>query len=130
MAKIKEEIIKEKIIKEEIIKEQPEEVIQQEVNEQPEEVIKEEPVIDLPPHVVIEKEPKKVKTIKEIKKGEVHNCLLLRIREGANLRTKEIKQIKVGDIVKVDLNNSTETFYEVTHDGTIGFCLKDYIKLV
>ena len=126
MAKIKEEV------KDENVKE----VIHQEVNEQPEEIInevnenKEEPVVDLPPHVVIEKEPKKVKTIKEIKKGEVHNCLLLRIREGANLRTKEIKQIKVGDIVKVNLNNSTETFYEVTHDGTIGFCLKDYIKLV
>lgn len=126
MAKIKEEI-KDKNV---------EEVIHQEVNEQPEEIInevneiEEEPVVDLPPHIVIEKEPKKVKTIKEIKKGEVHNCLLLRIREGANLRTKEIKQIKVGDTVKINLNNSTETFYEVTHGGTIGFCLKDYIKLV
>ena len=128
MAKIKEEI-KDKNAREVIhqeVNEQPEEIIK----EEPEEIIKEEPVVDLPPHIVIEKEPKKVKTIKEIKKGEVHNCLLLRIREGANLRTKEIKQIKVGDIVKVNLNNSTETFYEVTHGGTIGFCLKDYIKLV
>lgn len=65
--------------------------------------------------------------------GTVFNCNALRIREGANAKTKELTRIPVGTQVMCNLDNSTETFYEVSYsDGVheyIGYCMKAYISI-
>jgi hypothetical protein len=91
-------------------------------------------VDDTPPHVdvqpdVIQKPSKKLgKTT-----GVVVDCNALRLREGANRQSKELAVIPVGTKVKIDLDNSTESFYEVTHVSDkltlIGFCVKEFIKV-
>ena len=88
---------------------------------------------ELPPHVDVK--PDKVEKKKSLGTvfGVVVNCNLLRLREGANIKTKEIAQIPVSTKVLVNLDNSTESFYEVTYaDGAIqliGFCVKDFIEV-
>lgn len=65
--------------------------------------------------------------------GVVSNCHSLRLREGANLRSKELAVIPVDTRVSVNLYNSTESFYEVTYRNNrhdlVGFCLKDFISI-
>lgn len=90
--------------------------------------------IDLPPHVdvkpdILPEKPKRLgKTI-----GLVVDCNALRIREGANRHSKEIGLVPVGTKLKIDLDNSTESFYEViyvSNDITqVGFCVKEFIKI-
>lgn len=93
----------------------------------------EETVVEdnLPPHVDVKPDaPKKKKSLGKTT-GVIHNCNALRLREGANLRTREMVQIPVNTKVSINLDNSTESFYEVTYikDGVslIGFCLKEFI---
>lgn len=77
--------------------------------------------------VIVEKVPQNIVT------GTIVGCNLLRLREGANIRTKELVQIPVDSVVCINLENSTESFYEVTYKTNnqvlIGFCVKDFIKL-
>ena len=99
------------------------------VSVEKEEVVEE----DLPPHVDVKPDP--VKQPKSLGKttGVVVDCNALRLREGANIKTRELAQIPVDTKIKIDLDNSTESFYEVTYqDGAnllIGFCVKQFIKV-
>lgn len=95
----------------------------------------EETVVEdnLPPHVDVKPDkPKKKKSLGKTT-GVIYNCNALRLREGANLRTREMAQIPVNTKVSINLDNSTESFYEVTYikDGVslIGFCLKEFISV-
>lgn len=88
---------------------------------------------ELPPHVDVK--PDAVKTKKSLGKvsGTIFNCNALRLREGANIKTKELAIIPVGTKVSINLDNSTESFYEVTYvkDDVklLGFCLKEFITV-
>lgn len=88
---------------------------------------------ELPPHVDVK--PDVVKTKKSLGKvsGTISNCNALRLREGANIKTKELAIIPVGTKVSINLDNSTESFYEVTYvkDDVklLGFCLKEFITV-
>ncbi|MFU8786355.1 MAG: hypothetical protein ACNA7U_03830 [Candidatus Izemoplasmataceae bacterium] len=86
-----------------------------------------------PPHVDVKPDPIKKQKVLGIKKGTVVNCNALRIREGANIKTRQLAILQVGSSVDVNLDNSTESFYEVTASVdtsfVIGYCLKDYISL-
>lgn len=88
---------------------------------------------ELPPHVDVK--PDAVKTKKSLGKvsGTIFNCNALRLREGANIKTKELAIISVGTKVSINLDNSTESFYEVTYvkDDVklLGFCLKEFITV-
>lgn len=98
------------------------------------EVVKEN-ISELPPHVLVDKEEDKLVRPKRLgkTKGTIFNCHYLRLREGATLRSKELVRIEVGTTVDINLDNSTESFYEVaykTENGVlIGFCLKEFIKV-
>lgn len=93
------------------------------------EVVEEE----LPPHVDVKPDPApKSKTLGKTM-GVVVNCNALRLREGANIKTRELTHIPVDTKVEINLDNSTESFYEVSYqDGAnllIGFCVKQFIKV-
>ena len=100
-----------------------------------EEKVVEEKVVedDTPPHVDVKPDviviPKKLGTTK----GIIFNCNALRLREGANIKTKELAIIPVNTEVEINLDNSTHSFYEVTYTSgqtlLIGFCLKEFIKV-
>lgn len=109
-------------------KPQVEDVKNEEVKEEVKKV--EEVEKELPPHVIqdeIPKTPKKKKTLPEF--GTVVNCNKLRIREGASVKSKELLVIDVGSKIKINHEESTESFYAVEYNSVIGFCVKDYIKL-
>jgi hypothetical protein len=100
---------------------------------QPKEQDGDEDEEDLIPHVNVK--PDAVKTKKPLGKvsGTISNCNALRLREGANIKTKELAIIPVGAKVSINLDNSTESFYEVTYikDDVklLGFCLKEFITV-
>lgn len=116
----------------EIIQETLEEVSVEEIKSNDSEVVVEIQE-ELPPHVGVK--PDVVKTKKPLGKvsGTIFNCNALRLREGANVKTKELTIIPVGTKVSINLDNSTESFYEVTYvkDDVklLGFCLKEFITV-
>lgn len=116
----------------EVIKETLEEVSVEEIKTDAPEVVVEIQE-ELPPHVDVK--PDVVKTKKALGKvsGTIFNCNALRLREGANVKTKELAIIPVNTKVTINLDNSTESFYEVTYvkDDVklLGFCLKEYITV-
>lgn len=116
----------------EVVQETLEEVSVEEIkSDEPEVVV--EIQEELPPHVDVK--PDVVKTKKRLGKvsGTISNCNALRLREGANIKTKELAIIPVGTKVSINLDNSTESFYEVTYvkDDVklLGFCLKEFITV-
>ena len=62
--------------------------------------------------------------------GEVHNCGILKVRKVANAKSEVVTVINRGTQVKVDFEESSETFYKVTVGKTSGFSMKAYIKIV
>ena len=116
----------------EVVQETLEEVSVEEIKTDAPEVVVEIQE-DLPPHVDVK--PDVVKTKKALGKvsGIISNCNALRLREGANVKTKELAIIPVGTKVSINLDNSTESFYEVTYvkDDVklLGFCLKEFITV-
>lgn len=111
------EVLEEEVLEEKIVDEVKEEVVHEE----------------LPPHADVKPDPvPKSKTL-GITTGVVVNCNALRLREGANIKTRALIQIPVDTKVEINLNNSTESFYEVSYqDGAnllIGFCVKQFIKV-
>lgn len=86
-----------------------------------------------PPHVDVTPLPLKKAKKAGNKKGVIINCIALRLREGANIKTRQLAVIPVDTEVSINLDNSTETFYEVTFKDAgitqIGFCVKDFIKV-
>lgn len=116
----------------EIIQETLEEVSVEEIkSDEPEVAVENQE--ELPPHVDVK--PDVVKTKKPLGKvtGTIFNCNALRLREGANVKTKELAIIPVGTKVSINLDNSTESFYEVSYvkDDVklLGFCLKEFITV-
>ena len=89
--------------------------------------------VDLPPHVDVKPDVELKINKKSAATGIVVNCFALRLREGANIKTKELAHIPVDTVINIHLDNSTESFYEVTYkyDDTVltGFCLKEFIEL-
>ncbi len=88
---------------------------------------------ELPPHVDVKPDVVKIKKSLGKVSGTIFNCNALRLREGANIKTKELAIIPVGTKVSINLDNSTESFYEVTYvkDDVklLGFCLKEFITV-
>ena len=62
--------------------------------------------------------------------GEVHNCGILKVRKVANAKSEVVTVINRGTQVKVDFEESSETFYKVTVGKNSGFSMKAYIKIV
>lgn len=128
------EVLEETIV-EEVKEAAPVEVKEQTTADAEPVSVKKEEVVeeDLPPHVDVKPDPApKSKSLGKTT-GVVINCNALRLREGANIKTRELAQIPVDTKVDINLDNSTESFYEVTYqDGVnllIGFCIKEFIKV-
>ena len=63
--------------------------------------------------------------------GKVHNCQMLNVREKPNRTSKVLEIISNGSSVDVFITESTNDWYKVgTNEGVIGYCMKEYIKLV
>lgn len=69
------------------------------------------------------------KEIIEIKKGVIKNCVALNIRQEPNLKSEIIGTLYDTDEVDININESTNKFYNVSNDKYSGYCLKDYIRL-
>lgn len=109
------EVITEPVIAKEVVAEVVAEVIT-------------EPVVE---EVKVEETPKVVETQKvRYATGEVHNCGILKVRKVANAKSEVVTVINRGTQVKVDFEESSETFYKVTVGKTSGFSMKAYIKIV
>jgi uncharacterized protein YgiM (DUF1202 family) len=64
------------------------------------------------------------------KRGVVTDCLVLAVREDANIESKMIGTIDLGTEVKIDHENSTEDFYKIeTKNGISGFSMKSFIRI-
>lgn len=99
---------------------QEEQVVQQEVNEVKQHVEEKVP----------EKKEKVKKESTEVL-GEVHNCGYLRLRKQANPKAEVIEEIKVGEVLTIDLGQSSDTFFKVsTPKKNVGFVMKDYVNLI
>ena len=137
MAKTGRPTTKTKTQTEEILEEGLEEVVEPVLEEAAETIVLNEvaePVLEevkeeLPPHVDVQPDKVEVPELKGKVKGIVSDCNALRLREGANIRTGIVTIFQVGTEVEINLDNSTDSFYEVTKDGSIGFCLKQFIKV-
>jgi len=91
--------------------------------------VEEKPVVEETPKVV--DTPKVAKALKvRYATGEVHNCGILKVRKVANAKSEVVTVINRGTQVKVDFEESSETFYKVTVGKTSGFSMKAYIKIV
>ena len=67
----------------------------------------------------------------DIKDGVVIDCQNLNIRKEGRPDATIIKVIPVGTEVAIDMKDNTDDFYNVIlKDGTEGFAMKKYIKLV
>lgn len=61
----------------------------------------------------------------------VTGCVRLNLREAASPGASVLKELPVSTKVQVDVNGSTEDFYHVqTFEGTDGYCMKKYLKLL
>jgi uncharacterized protein YgiM (DUF1202 family) len=62
--------------------------------------------------------------------GVVTDCLKLNVREAPSTDAKILAEIQALSEVKVDLGESTDTFYKICNAAGIqGFCMKKYIAL-
>lgn len=63
--------------------------------------------------------------------GKVVNCDMLNVREKPDRTAKVLEVISKGASVDVFTTESTNDWYKVnTNEGFIGYCMKEYIKLV
>lgn len=63
--------------------------------------------------------------------GKVVNCDMLNVREKPNRTAKVLEIISKGASVDVFTTESTTDWYKVsTAEGFVGYCMKEYIKLV
>lgn len=102
--------------------------LEQEAQEVQEKIVVEEEADALPPHVVVNVVVEKPVVEDKPIKAKVIDCIKLRLREGASLKSKELAQIPVDTEIIVYPANSTDSFYNVEYNGVIGYCLKTYIK--
>lgn len=95
------------------------------------EVLTDAEVVEGEPEVILAEETQlKVEPKPQITNGQVVNCSVLRIRKAANAKAEIVKEIIKGTIVKVNIAESTPSFYKVKVDKVSGFCMRDYIKLI
>ena len=81
----------------------------------------------------VEKEEEDVKGVVEddIKDGVVIDCENLNIRKEGKADASILTVVPVGTEVAIDMKDNTADFYNVIlKDGTEGFAMKKYIKLV
>lgn len=104
-------------------------VISSETSISSETVIITEPIVE---EVKAEEKPVVVVETPKVRyaTGEVHNCGILKVRKVANAKSEVVTVINRGTQVKVDFEESSETFYKVTVGKTSGFSMKAYIKIV
>ena len=63
--------------------------------------------------------------------GKVVNCDMLNVREKPNRTAKVLEVISKGALVDVFTTESTNDWYKVnTAEGFVGYCMKEYIKLI
>lgn len=63
--------------------------------------------------------------------GKVVNCDMLNVREKPNRTAKILETINKGTSVDVFETESTNDWYKVsTAEGFVGYCMKEYIKIV
>lgn len=63
--------------------------------------------------------------------GVVANCANLNIRKKPDKDADILKVVPEGEEVVIDVKDNTDKFYNVIlKDGTEGFAMKEYIKLV
>lgn len=61
--------------------------------------------------------------------GIVNNCTKLNIRELPDKDSNPIGILNEGDIVKINMNESTDQFYKIlTKNNISGYCMKEFIK--
>lgn len=61
--------------------------------------------------------------------GKVVNCFSLNVREETNKLSRVIEVIQKDDVVKVNIDQSTEDFYAVKTKKNKGFCIKEFIEI-
>lgn len=61
--------------------------------------------------------------------GVVVNCARLNVRKEPSKAAKVLRVFEKGNIVMVDLENSTEDFYKVLTPSGEGYCMKDFIEV-
>lgn len=80
------------------------------------------------------KEPKVLNVVaapNSSKQGVIHNCLALNVRSEADVTGKVVTILSKDVIVTINESTSTDAYYNVTtQDEIVGFCKKEYIKLI
>lgn len=71
------------------------------------------------------------KETKVHKRGMVFNCAALRVRKEPSFDCEVVETINKGSSVTINDEESTNEFYRVaTRSGVVGFCSKQFIKLL
>ena len=71
----------------------------------------------------------KVKPQVNIANGKVVNCFSLNVREESNKLSRVVEVIQKDEVVKVNIDKSTEDFYAVRTKKNKGFCIKEFIEI-
>ena len=61
--------------------------------------------------------------------GKVVKCFSLNVREESNKLSRVVEVIQRDDVVKVNIDESTEDFYAVKTKKNKGFCIKEFIEI-
>ena len=61
--------------------------------------------------------------------GKVVNCFSLNVREEPNKLSRVVEVIQKDEVVKVNIDKSTEDFYAVRTKKNKGFCIKEFIEI-
>lgn len=61
--------------------------------------------------------------------GKVVNCFSLNVREESNKLSRVVEVIQKDEVVKVNIDKSTEDFYAVRTKKNKGFCIKEFIEI-
>ena len=67
--------------------------------------------------------------VHNIIEGMVEGCARLNVRKEASKTADIVYTINKGDLVIVDLTNSTYDFYKVVAPNFEGYCVKDFIEI-
>lgn len=89
----------------------------------------EQSIFDLPE---MKEEEKKIEPVKTKKIKQVIGTVVadqLRVREEPDIDADVLLIIKKDDAVAIDEAGSTGTFYKVIVNGTIGYCMKEFIMI-
>lgn len=89
----------------------------------------EQTIFDLPE---MKEEEKKVESVKPKKIKQIIGTVIadqLRVREEPDIDADVLLIVKKGDPITIDEAGSTDVFYKVVANGTIGYCMKEFISL-